>query len=91
MNLLISKQAAELFGTDRRIIGASLEELSRKWGDLRDASGEGCSFLGNGGNVLDDNGKRIATISYNGRVWPVDTDEHRAMLAQHRAMLSRVA
>ena len=69
MNLLISKQAAEIFGVERRIIGASLQELSKKWCDMRDASGEGASTIGSGGNVLNDSGKRIATISYNGRVW----------------------
>ena len=69
MNLLITKSAAEIFGIDRRIIGASLQELSAKWSNLRDASCEGVSTIGNGGNVLDDNGKRIARISYNGRIW----------------------
>ena len=69
MNLLISKKAAEAFGTDRRIVGASIKELAQKWYDLALASGEGCSVIGNGGNVLDDNGKRIARISYNGRIW----------------------
>ena len=69
MNLLISKQAAQIFGTDRRIIGASVQELAQKWYTLMLASGEGVSTLGNGGNVLDDNGKRIAKISYNGRIW----------------------
>lgn len=69
MNLLISKRAAEVFGTDRRIIGATLQDLSAKWSQMRDASGCGVSEIGNGGNVLNDNGKRVAKISYNGRVW----------------------
>jgi hypothetical protein len=69
MNLLISKQAAQAFGTDRRIQGDSIQQLSLKWYSLMLASGEGCSVLGNGGNVLDDNGKRIAKISYNGRIF----------------------
>lgn len=69
MNLLISKKAAEYFGTDRRIIGASVNELANKWCDMRDASGLGVSVLGNGGNVLDDNGKRIAKVAYNGRIF----------------------
>ena len=69
MNLLISKRAAECFGTERRIVGDSLQQLSMKWYSLMLASGQGCSVIGNGGNVLDDNGKRIAKISYNGRIW----------------------
>jgi hypothetical protein len=69
MNLLISKQAAAIFGTDRRITGESIQALSDRWSAMRDASGCGVSDIGNGGNVLDDNGKRIAKISYNGRIW----------------------
>lgn len=69
MNLLISQQAAQMFGVDRRIIGRSVQELAAKWCQLRDVSGCGISEIGNGGNVLDDNGKRIAKVSYNGRIW----------------------
>ena len=69
MNLLISKQAAQAFGTERRIIADSITHASELWCGLRDASGEGVSTIGNGGSVLDDNGKRIARISYNGRIW----------------------
>lgn len=69
MNLLISKKAAEYFGTDRRIVVSDLNSASAKWCELRDASGLGYSVIGNGGNVLNDNGKRVAKISYNGRIW----------------------
>ncbi len=69
MNLLISKKAAELLGVDRRIQGNGFRDLQMAWCELRDKSGLGVSDLGNGGNVLNDNGKRIAKISYNGRVW----------------------
>ncbi len=69
MNLLISKKAAEFFGTERRLIVADINAASAKWCELRDASGLGVSAIGNGANVLDDNGKRIAKISYNGRIW----------------------
>lgn len=69
MNLLISKQAAAIFGVDRRIQGNGFRDLQMAWCKLRDESGCGVSEIGNGGNVLNDNGKRIAKISYNGRVW----------------------
>jgi hypothetical protein len=70
MNLLISNKAAQAFGlNNRRLAVESLQQASQMWSDLRDASGCGVSEIGNGGNVLDDNGKRIATISYNGRIW----------------------
>ena len=69
MNLLISKRAAECFGTERRIQVLSVGHAAAFWSAERDASGLGVSELGNGGNVLDDNGKRIARISYNGRIW----------------------
>ena len=69
MNLMISKRAAEVFGTQRRIVCASAQEASARWCEMRDKSGLGVSDIGNGGNVLDDNGKRIARVSYNGRVW----------------------
>ena len=69
LNLLISKQAAQAFGTDRRIQVQSPINAAATWSRLRDASGCGVSEIGNGGNVLDDNGKRVARISYNGRIW----------------------
>ncbi len=69
MNLLISKSAAVAFRTDRRIIVASVNEASEVWSRFRDGSGMGVSEIGNGGNVLDDNGKRVAKVSYNGRIW----------------------
>ena len=69
MNLLITKKAAQYFGTEQRIICTSIQDASNKWCELRDKSCLGYSDIGNGGNVLDDNGKRIAKISYNGRIW----------------------
>ena len=70
MNLLISKQAAIAFGLEsRRMVVANIQDASKMWAEYRDLSGMGVSEIGNGGNVLDDNGKRIAKISYNGRIW----------------------
>ena len=48
---------------------ASLQEASRKYCDLRDASGRGASWFRDG-EVRDDVGVLVARISYNGRVWP---------------------
>ncbi len=69
MNLLISKKAAEAFGINRRIVVASVGEASAVWSEMRDKSCMGVSEIGNGGNVLNDSGKRVAKVSYNGRVW----------------------
>ena len=56
---------------------SSFEEASEKFGQLRDEIdkqvGAGASGpSGEGAKIFDANGKQIATISYNGRVWDMD-------------------
>lgn len=49
---------------------ASADEASRIWSDYRDANGLGASDMKSGcGNICEANGKVIAKVSYNGRVW----------------------
>jgi hypothetical protein len=47
----------------------SIEDASRKWEAFRDKSGAGVSEVGNGVVVVDQTGKEVALVSYNGRVW----------------------
>lgn len=53
----------------------SVEAAAEKWGEFRHAAmcagGGGCSQIGNGLAVRDADGRIVAKISYNGRVWPV--------------------
>ncbi len=48
---------------------ATLQEASVRYESERDASGEGASTFPDG-DVLDPDGRTIARVSYNGRVWP---------------------
>lgn len=48
---------------------ATLQEASVRYEAVRDESGEGASTFPDG-DVLDADGRSIARISYNGRVWP---------------------
>jgi len=56
-------------GMGRRYPVATVEEASAKWCAFRDASGEGCSTIGNGVRVVDSAGREVARVSYNGRIW----------------------
>jgi hypothetical protein len=47
----------------------SLAEASAKWQQFRDETGEGVSVIGNGAEVVDQDGKTVARIAYNGRVF----------------------
>ena len=47
----------------------SVEDARNRWEALREQSGLGCSVIGNGVTVVDEQGEFIASISYNGRVW----------------------
>ena len=69
MNLFLNKSTAAMFGVSQRIVVSSVQNASDLWCAMRDESCMGVSEIGNGANVLDDNGKRIARISYNGRIW----------------------
>ena len=56
------------FGKKRYEV-VSVEDAATKWNAFRDASYAGVSDIGNGVIVRDSNGKHIARISYNGRIW----------------------
>lgn len=53
----------------------SVEAAAAKWDEFRMAAmiagGGGCSQIGNGVTVRDVDGKIVAKVSYNGRIWPV--------------------
>lgn len=51
---------------------ASIEEARQKWIEFRDGSGAGCSRIGNGVEIVDCNGTKVASISYNGRAWDAE-------------------
>jgi hypothetical protein len=53
---------------DQRIEVDSLEDAQAKWEQFRDKSGAGVSQIGNGLRILDQDGKFVARISYNGRL-----------------------
>lgn len=48
----------------------SLEDASRKWDRFRDATGAGASEIGATATIVDQDGREVAMISYNGKVWP---------------------
>jgi hypothetical protein len=54
---------------------ASLREASNKLCAARDASGMGASEMGSQFKVVNENGRKVATVSYNGRVWANDGSE----------------
>lgn len=55
---------------DKRFPVESLEDAATKWDQFRDATGAGVSDIGSSTRVVDQDGKEVARISYNGRVWP---------------------
>lgn len=50
----------------------SVQDASDKWLKFVDEANDGVAELGNGVEVTDENGKAIARISYNGRIWAPD-------------------
>lgn len=48
---------------------ANFADASAKYSEVRDASGEGGSTFRDG--VVIQDGKPVARISYNGRIWPL--------------------
>jgi hypothetical protein len=64
-----------LRGSRERFPVSTLAEASEKYGIARDASGMGGSEWPDA--VIYCNGKKCATISYNGRVWEMDGTEVR--------------
>jgi hypothetical protein len=61
------------YGNQRAEV-SSLEEASKKWGQFRQTvateHGVGASAIGSGARIVDQNGKEVGRISYNGKVWP---------------------
>lgn len=55
-------------GNQRFEVG-SLEEASDKWAQFRDTTAAGGSEIGNGVVIVDQDGKTVARISYNGNIW----------------------
>lgn len=53
----------------KRMEVESLEDARDKWERFRDTSEAGVSQIGNGIRVLDQDGKFVGRISYNGRIW----------------------
>lgn len=51
----------------------SVEDAAAKWSQYRDRTEAGCSEIGNGGIVRED-GKIVARVSYNGRIWNAKGD-----------------
>lgn len=49
---------------------ADLAEASKLYGQVRDEADEGASTFPNG--IVKEDGKQVAHISYNGRVWAKD-------------------
>lgn len=56
-------------GTRETLIALDLHHASDLYCEERDASGEGASTFPPG-RVFDTEGRKVAKISYNGRVWP---------------------
>lgn len=50
--------------------GASVDEIAVKFCEWRDKTGFGSSQIG-GMNTVRKDKKKVARISYNGRIWPV--------------------
>jgi len=58
------------FGRRRVVVADTLTEARAKFIAARDAGGHGASAMSHDcGDVMDEQGKTAATISYNGRVW----------------------
>lgn len=53
---------------------ADVPEAQRLWVQFRDAAGAGVSEVGNGVRVVDQDGKFVARVSYNGRAWSTEDD-----------------
>lgn len=63
-------------GTKKMLVGvASFEDAASTWSRIRNESGIGASgMLGGCGEVVED-GKVVARISYNGRIWDAEGKE----------------
>jgi len=53
----------------------TLSEASRRWCGYRDDTGLGVSECCRGCGDVRDGSQKIATVSYNGRVWGLDGQE----------------
>lgn len=53
-----------------KMTASDLADASAKYSEVRDASGEGASTFYDG--VVMQDGKPVARISYNGRIWPLE-------------------
>jgi hypothetical protein len=52
----------------------SIADAQRKWIDFQNKAGAGVSEVGNGVRIADQDGKFVARISFNGRVWDAEGD-----------------
>lgn len=66
---LVPKQTLFVERGGKRFEVASLQEASDKWNQFRDVTGAGASKIGEGAKIVDQDGKEVARISYNGKVW----------------------
>ena len=57
------------YGPKLELTGATLAEISAKYEAARDISGMGASEFGSA-TVTDSRGHEVASVSYNGKVWP---------------------
>lgn len=60
-------------GSRKPVQVATFAEASAHYEEIRDRSGLGASRLPFG-DVLDEAGKPVAVVSYNGRVWATEND-----------------
>lgn len=56
----------------RKLTVATYEEASKRFCEAREKAGFGASRMPNG-LVFGDDGRQVAYVSYNGRVWPGST------------------
>jgi len=69
----------------RKVPVFNMEDASRKWIAIINALGIGASGLsGDDGAVIDESGRVIAQVSYNGRVWGPEDYPHSALMYDPR-------
>lgn len=61
-------------GERESLICSSYADASRIYSHCQEISGEGASTFPEG-SLIDGNGKRIARVSYNGRIWEIAEDK----------------
>ena len=73
----------------KRVPCKSVNDCVLAWESFRDAHGVGASDMRSGCGIVSKNGKRVAKVSYNGRVWPVKpwTPEQQELSAEDIAKI----